>query len=105
MPERCTVCNHKFMEQPAFFFGTGYVSYALAIAVSVASFVAWYVLVGISIKDSRVFWWFACNAVFLVSLQPLLQRLSRSIWIAIFVSYNPGWKEENERRTRPLINN
>jgi len=96
MPERCTVCNHKFMEQPAFFFGTAYVSYALSIAVSVASFIAWYLFVGISSQDSRVFWWFFFNAILLVLLQPVLQRVSRSIWIAIFVSYSPEWKNKNE---------
>ena len=100
MPERCTVCNHKFMEQPAFFFGTGYVSYALAIAVSVASFIAWYLFVGISIRDSRVFWWFFFNSILLVSLQPVVQRTSRAVWISFFVSYNPAWKAEKEMRLK-----
>jgi hypothetical protein len=36
-----------------------------------------------------------------ILLQPIFMRLSRSIWIAMFVSYNKNWKEEpleyNER--------
>jgi hypothetical protein len=74
-----------------FWYGTGYVSYALAVAISVASFVAWWVLVGISVSDNRVIWWLAANAVLLVVLQPWMMRLSRSIYMRFFVSYDPDY--------------
>jgi len=88
MPVRCTVCNHRFEEQPAFFFGTAYVSYALTVAFSVATFVLWFIFVGISVDDSRIIWWFSVNALLLLSLQPVIQRLSRSIWLSFFIQYD-----------------
>jgi hypothetical protein len=32
------------------------------------------------------------NAIFLVIIQPWIMRLSRSIWISWFVSFDPEWK-------------
>lgn len=92
MNKRCPVCGQPTEKEPGFYYGTGYVSYALAVAISVSTFVAWYVLIGMSAHDSRFFYWLAANAVFLVMLQPWLMRLSRSIWISWFVKYEPDWK-------------
>ena len=92
MPEHCPVCHQKYDMEPGFWYGTGYVSYALAVAVSVASFIAWWVFVGISVNDNRVLWWLAVNAVLLVGLQPWMMRMSRVIYIRIFVRYDPNYK-------------
>jgi hypothetical protein len=91
MHEECTVCKQKFDMEPGFWYGTGYVSYALAIAFSVATFLAWWVLIGISINDNRVFWWLGVNSVLLVLLQPVLMRLSRTIYLYFFVSYDADY--------------
>jgi len=91
MPENCPVCGQLFEIEVGFYYGTGFVSYALAVAISVASFVAWKVIVGMSLDDNRLFWWLGVNAVLLVVLQPLLMRLSRAIWIYFFVWYDPEW--------------
>lgn len=92
MHEECTVCKQKFDMEPGFWYGTGYVSYALAIAFSVATFIAWWVLIGISINDNRVFWWLGINSVLLVLLQPVLIRLSRTIYLYFFVSYDADYQ-------------
>jgi hypothetical protein len=92
MPQRCKVCNHRFEEQPAFFYGTGYVSYALTVAFSMFTFVAWYLFIGISVRDNRLLYWFIINALLMLSLQPVFQRLSRSIWLVFFVKYDPEWR-------------
>lgn len=93
MYDNCPVCNQKYDMEAGFWFGTGYVSYALAVAVSVATFVAWVVLIGISTDDNRIFWWLGFNALFLVVMQPWLMRLSRVIYIRIFVRYNKNYTE------------
>ncbi len=93
MPERCNECNQKFDMEPGFWYGTGFVSYALAVAISVASFIAWWVIVGLSLKDDRVLYWLIFNGVLLVVIQPWLMRLSRVIYIYIFVKYDPNYKE------------
>jgi hypothetical protein len=91
MPETCPVCGQPFEIEMGFYYGTGFVSYALA--VSVASFIAWKVIIGMSLEDSRLFWWLGVNALLLLGLQPVLMRLSRVIWIYFFVYYDPNWSE------------
>jgi len=92
MPVLCPVCRQPTEKEPGFYYGTGYVSYALGVAISVTTFVAWFVLIGMSVNDNRFFYWLIANAVILVVLQPWLMRLSRSFWISWFVKYDPDWK-------------
>jgi hypothetical protein len=93
MPGNCPVCGQKFDLEPGFWYGTGYVSYALAVAVSATTFIAWLVLIGISTEDNRVFFWLGFNALLLVVLQPWLMRLSRVIYIRIFVRYHKEFEQ------------
>jgi len=90
MPEACPVCGQKYELQTGFYFGTGFVSYGLTVFFSALTFVAWWFTIGVSIHDNRLFWWLGTNAVLLVLLQPLIQRLARSVWIAFFIRYEPG---------------
>ncbi len=92
MPDRCAVCNQKFDLEPGFWYGTGYVSYGLAVGLSFATFALWWLFVGISVSDNRVFWWLIVNAITLLALQPWLMRLSRSIYIRFFVRYDPHYE-------------
>ena len=92
MNEHCPVCNQKSEIEIGFYYGAGYVSYALTVAISVSTFVAWWVLIGLSIDDNRVFYWLGLNALLLLLIQPWLMRLSRTIWLSFFVKYEPGWK-------------
>lgn len=39
MNENCSNCGHKFLKEPGFFYGAMYVSYALAMAITIATFV------------------------------------------------------------------
>ncbi len=91
MNDACPVCQQPLDMEVGFYYGTGYVSYALSIAICVASFIAWWVLIGFSLSDSRFFWWMGVNAALLIILQPALMRLSRTIWLAFFVHYSPDW--------------
>jgi len=93
MPEHCPECGQRYDLEQGFWYGTGYVSYALAVALSVSTFVAWWVLIGVSTEDNRVFWWLGLNGVLLVLIQPWLMRLSRVIYLYIFVKYDPDYKE------------
>lgn len=93
MNENCPVCGQTTDMEPGFYYGTSYVSYALAVAVSVATFVAWWILIGFSLDDNRFFWWMGINAVILVGLQPVLMRLSRTIWLSFFIRYSDNWSK------------
>ena len=80
---------------------------------SVATFLAWYVVFGFSIEDGdhRLFWWLGINSVLMILLQPILMRMSRSMWLSWFVKYDPDWetheiKEEvTERVIKEQMNN
>lgn len=100
MPDNCPVCGQKYDLEPGFWYGTGYVSYALAFAMSVTTFVAWYVIIGMSINDSRVFWWLGLNSVFLVLLQPWLMRLSRVVYLRFFVQYDENYESVKPKELR-----
>src|SRR6185295_9287577 len=57
MNKECPVCQQPLNIEVGFYFGSGYVSYALTIALSIASFVAWWIFIGISVNDNRVLYW------------------------------------------------
>jgi uncharacterized protein DUF983 len=92
MNEHCPSCGQSMEIEPGFYYGTAYVSYALTVAFSISSFVAWWILVGFSLDDNRFFWWMGTNVVLLILLQPWFMRLSRAIWLSFFVKYNSKWK-------------
>jgi uncharacterized protein (DUF983 family) len=92
MPEHCSVCGQKYDLEPGFWYGTAYVSYALAVAISVSTFVAWLVLIGVSTEDNRIFYWLGFNAIALIVLQPWMMRLSRVIYIRFFIRYDEHYE-------------
>lgn len=96
MHEKCPVCGQPTEIEVGFYYGTGYVSYALTVALTVATFIAWKVLIGLSfdIDDNRIFYWLGTNIVILIVLQPPLMRLSRSLWLSWFVDYEPDYKNK-----------
>lgn len=92
MNKTCPVCGQATEIEVGFYYGTSYVSYALTVALSVASLVVWWLTIGLSIEDNRFFYWIGANAILLLCLQPWLMRVSRSLWISWFVRYDPEWK-------------
>lgn len=105
MNKNCAVCGQPTEIEVGFYYGTGYVSYALTVALSMLSLLAWWIIVGLSISDNRFFWWIGFNAVLLIVLQPWLMRISRSIWIASFVKYDPYWKQNHIESLERIVSN
>jgi uncharacterized protein (DUF983 family) len=91
MNDQCPVCGQPLDMEVGFYFGTNMISYVLAVLVSALTFVLWVLLIGISLQDTRFFWWMGTNAVLLILLQPPLMRLSRTVWLSFFVRYNKEW--------------
>lgn len=87
--EKCSHCDLKYMMEPSFFFGAMYVNYALAVALFVAIFIICKIFLGMEVAHSFI-------AIIVVSLliTPLTLRLSRIIWINIFVSYDKKNKKK-----------
>lgn len=84
MHDKCPVCGQRTQLEPGFYHGTGYVSYALTVGISIITFVAWMAITGYSFKDPEILWWFPLDVVLLLILQPWLMRFSRTLWLTMF---------------------
>lgn len=105
MYKNCPVCGQPTEIEVGFYYGTSYVSYAIAVAISVASAVAWYVIIGFSVNDNRFIYWIIVNAILLALLQPWLMRFARSLWISWFVKYDPNWRDQDPVDVSERLNN
>ena len=94
MHENCTVCNQEFNLEPGFWYGTGYVSYGIVVVFSAISFLAWWLFIGISANDNRVVAWVISNSVLILLLQPWLMRISRVVYLYLFVKYNKNYDKD-----------
>lgn len=83
MHERCSNCNTKYKIEPSFFYGSMYVSYGVGIAFAVAAFIISYYFIGVD-----KFTAFLSIIVTLIVFLPIILRLSRNIWINIFMKYD-----------------
>ena len=92
MYDRCEICGQYFDLEVGFYYGSSYVSYGITVAFSVFTFILWWIIIGISTDDNRVFYWLIFNAILMFALQPPLMRLSRTFWLAMFVKYDPDWR-------------
>ena len=109
MNERCPVCSQPLNMEPGFYYGTNLVSYTIAVLIVVITFILWWIFIGFSLNDTRFFIWMLSACVLLLVLQPPLMRLSRTIWLAFFVSYSPNWDKgdivEPERVNKDQMHN
>lgn len=104
MNKTCPVCGQATEIEVGFYYGTSYVSYAMTVAISIASLVVWWAIIGLSTDDNRFFFWLGFNALLLFVLQPWLMRFSRSMWISWFVKYDPDWKDHQPEDVSERLN-
>lgn len=83
MQETCSHCKTKYLIEPSFFYGSMYVSYAVGIAFAVAAFVISYFMLGASKLIA-----FIAIIFTIIGFMPVIMRLSRNIWINLFISYD-----------------
>lgn len=80
------------MLEPSFFYGAMYVSYGITVAIFVSVFIIAKVFIGLEILEA-----FAAILITSILLMPLNMRLSRILWINMFVSFEE--KKESETTT------
>lgn len=99
MPEHCPVCGQKMEIEIGFYYGTGYVSYGISVAIAVFNIVWFALLVGFSWKDNSMFWYLGITIAMLLLLQPVIMRYSRVLYLYMFVKYgsSPYRKREEEQ--------
>ena len=83
MHDHCNHCGLYYQIEPSFFYGAMYVSYGLTVAIGVAAFIVSRIFIGLKLNQTIV-------AIFLtlVVLMPITARLSRNIYINMFVSFD-----------------
>lgn len=106
MPDHCESCGLKFNLEPGFFYGAMYVGYGISVAYLTAVYIAMMIVT----PDFEVVLYFILGIGSLLILTPVIFRLSRSIWLSMFVKYDPKaiekWEIETsgEKRDNPCIN-
>ena len=71
-----------------------YVSYGVGVAFAVAAFIISYLFIGTSLTTA--FWAIVGT---LVVFMPVIMRLSRNIWINLFMSYDPNLAKSKKDNT------
>jgi hypothetical protein len=90
MPEHCPVCGQKFELEVGFYYGTGYVSYALSIAIFFLVLILYWLIFGLSYMDNSIYYYLATAIGIVLVLQPWLMRFSRVLYLSMFVKYKEG---------------
>jgi len=80
--DNCPKCNLKYMMEPSFYFGAMFVAYAVSVGISILTFLITNLIFNFDLIES-----FYAIIVILIATTPYNLRLSRIIWINIFVSY------------------
>lgn len=80
--KNCPNCDLKYMLEPSFFYGAMYVNYGITVGLSIITF-----LIAKLVFDLTLLQSFEAIMIALVILAPLNLRLSRILWINMFVSY------------------
>jgi len=88
MATNCTNCGFKYAIEPSFFYGAMYVSYALTVGISIVTFIILYAM-GLDLLTI-----FIGIFIALVLFTPFTLRLSRLIYINIFISYDSNYKKK-----------
>ena len=94
MHSHCPVCGQKYELELGFWYGTGYVSYGLTVGMSIFTFLLWWLTIGISVDDARLTYYLIFNGILVIVLQPWLMRLSRVLFINMFVKYSDNYDTE-----------
>tara|TARA_B100001059_G_scaffold124280_1_gene124269 strand:- start:185 stop:565 length:381 start_codon:yes stop_codon:yes gene_type:complete len=85
MHERCRHCSTKYKIEPSFFYGSMYVSYGVGIVFALLAFFISNIIFDSSLKIS-----FVSIVITLIGFMPIIMRVSRNIWINLFMSYDPN---------------
>lgn len=90
MHEQCSNCELRYEFEPGFFYGAMYVSYGLTVALGVATYVLMQMFFEASVAQIIL----VLVGVLIVG-SPLVLRLSRIIWMNLFIKYEPEKRGAN----------
>ena len=88
MHETCSNCKQIYKIEPSFFFGAMFVSYGLGVLIGIITFLVSHFVFQANLKTA-----FISIVVALILSNTLIMRMSRNIWINIFIHFDKNWKE------------
>jgi hypothetical protein len=103
MHGHCPLCNQPTDIEVGFYYGTGYVSYVIALLLTLLSFLFWLITIGFSFHDKRFAIWISLNSLALIAIQPWLMRFSRVLWLSWFVDYDPDWEHRPPKDLERIV--
>jgi len=83
MNKSCPCCGQDFEQEPGFYYGAMYVSFGISTGIFLA------VVLGLSLLVDEITFPMVLTAVLVITigLLPITFRISRAIWINIFIHY------------------
>ena len=84
MYDNCDKCGLSYKQEPGYYYGAMYVSYAINVAIMVSVWVAYLVLA----SDLFSIWYMVLVSMIVgVAMSPLTFRIARLTWINFFIRY------------------
>ncbi len=83
MNKNCSHCGQSFEPEPGYYFGAMFISYGINTALFIAAWVA----LSVIYPDYSLKLLLAILGLTVLIFLPFIYRVSRSIWISIFVRY------------------
>jgi uncharacterized protein (DUF983 family) len=80
MHDKCEKCNQDFQIEPGFYYGSIWMSYPIVVLITIAVTSIFYLYLEVSL-----FFFIFILATVMLSLQPLILRWGRAMWLSIFV--------------------
>ena len=84
MKPKCEVCGQKLVSESN---NGGGINYALTVALFFLNLLWYWPIFGLSYKDNSVYYYLASSITVVVILQPWLMRISRMLYLYMFVSF------------------
>ncbi len=94
MPNNCSKCNQDFLIEPGFYYGAMYSSYAITIIINVTVFL----ILGLFL-EYNIGLFLTIDLFVLLITMPYVFKVSRAIWLAIMVKYDPKAILKYEQKT------
>lgn len=93
MPDNCSKCGQDFQIETGFYYGAMYSSYAITIIINALVFLGMYM-----VFEYNLGLFLSVDAFVLLITMPYVFKVSRSIWIALMVKYDPNAIAKHEHK-------
>jgi uncharacterized protein (DUF983 family) len=93
MNEKCSCCGQYFEPETGYYYGAMFVSYGFSTAI----FIGVWILLSMLVEEVTLPMMIVALIVSVIALLPINFRLSRSIWIHIFIRYKGPCSLEKEK--------